>query len=479
MTASGNIVDFTTIIKSVLDTSCEEIFHVVKNLQDTVNILAPVEVKVLGHLVDEYGIAGSFPPEPVFLKFFPEYSVSLASLAPLDKESLRYYVTKFLYVRRNLHISRHMLGVADQVSRDGLSSQMVEEIRSFLPVMESVEDDLTPWERYRKTKDESHGILSYVPEVDALIGSITPSTVAIIAGYVASFKSTWALNMAYKNARDGRRIVFISLEMRKADLEYNLWCLHSQHSKFASHQPIPHDSIRKFKLLPAEEEYLFNTVVEDYNNTIAKNLVILDETNVDDFSEGTIRTLLYQIDDESPIDSVFVDHMNLTKFYAKERNLQTGEAINKYVSFFRRLCLSFRVVDGQPRNISAVLLAQCNRTGWSRASKGGGRYDLTALSEANELERASSVVLMVYTNEDMKLSKRASVQCLKSRFGGTLTDPIEVLCLPELASFGEGNADITREVDASVFDSILGISSKDLGFSSSSPSGISLSDFDF
>lgn len=148
--------------------------------------------------------------------------------------------------------------------------------------------------------------------------------------------------------------------------------------------------------------------------------------------------------------------------------MSTGEIINQYISFIRRLGIRFRRDKENPtqwRKLTNVVLAQTNRTGWQRAVKNNGRYTLTALSEANELERASSYVVTLFTNEDMKISKEASAQLLKSRYGQTIYEPINIFADPERYIVGEENVSVNNEMSDSMFDQMMGVDPTDMGFS--------------
>ena len=77
-----------------------------------------------------------------------------------------------------------------------------------------------------------------------------------------------------------------------------------------------------------------------------------------------------------------------------------------------------------------ILLAQLNREGWKKANRNEGAYDITALADANELERGSFRVFTIYTNENMKARGSAQVQILKNRSGQTMYEPAQISVIP-------------------------------------------------
>ena len=67
------------------------------------------------------------------------------------------------------------------------------------------------------------------------------------------------------------------------------------------------------------------------------------------------------------------------------------------------------------RQISVLILSQSSREGWKDAARHNGTYKLTALAEANELERASSMILSVFSSDSLKMANTVKVQVLKNR----------------------------------------------------------------
>ena len=99
--------------------------------------------------------------------------------------------------------------------------------------------------------------------------------------------------------------------------------------------------------------------------------------------------------------------------------------------------------------------AQTNREGWKRAVKRGGVYDLTALAEVNEGERASSVVMSIYVDENMKAAKEAKVQLHKVRFGPGIADPVSVFVDGDAYIFGEEVAGFGAMPSSDDFDALF------------------------
>ena len=182
------------------------------------------------------------------------------------------------------------------------------------------------------------------------------------------------------------------------------------------------------------EPDLKNDYVDDEGNTRKRGkVIILDESDFKTFSFGEISSVIEKVDDKlgGKLDCVIVDYIQLCKFSGQGVTYDANSQINSYVTFFRRLAQNFKKEikeDGteEVRQLTMILLAQINRSSWQKASRNDGRYDITCLADANELERGSARVFTTYTSEDLKARKSAQVQILKNRAGQTMYDPVTV-----------------------------------------------------
>lgn len=200
--------------------------------------------------------------------------------------------------------------------------------------------------------------------------------------------------------------------------------------------------MRHCQMTKDEEDFIFNEVEPDLKGSYVDEngqehkrgkIIILDESDFNTFSFGEITAVLEKVDDElnHQLDAVIVDYVQLCKFSGSGFTSDANAQINSYVTFFRRLCQNFRKeVDANGnetvRQLTMILLAQLNRTGWQKAVRNNGVYQLDALADANELERGSARIFTTFTTEDMKARKSAQVQILKNRTGQTLYDPVTV-----------------------------------------------------
>lgn len=475
------------LIKMALGNSDPEVVQALRDLvEHNLDSLTEQETRYLNELIKDHAVTGQMSHPDTFLRNHPELKPSMEHTKPITPSETQHHIAVLLNKRNRQRISTELMTLANDVLDDGVTYDVVDKLHSIQP--ETPEDEegseLSLYERYKARKEKSLGIVTGIPEIDNIIGGIPKGHVACIMGYTGQYKSTWALNMIHHNSYDlGYNQLLISLEMPKEDIQWNLLSLHSTLPKFSQYVGIEHDKIRKGLLSDEEEKYLFEVVEPDLRENSKGKIIILDETDFKTQSFGEIRTKIEEADEqcEGGLDVVYHDHVGLYKYAEhNQRNLSTGETINRYVSFIRQLSIRFRRDKESPkewRKLTSVVLVQANRQGHQKAVKNNGRYTLMAISEANEVERACSTILASYTTEEMKLAKEASVQLLKSRYGQTIYEPINVYADPVYAKFGEEEQqDLSGENMDAMFDSLMNVNPSEEGFGSAQT--LNLDEFD-
>lgn len=460
-----------SVFKSLCDQSDEEVLSIIDELLSPENLplLSTQEKAVFLFLKESVSSSQCTPSEEYLIIHFTEYRIPLESAHIYNDKDLWIYLNNLLARRRNQQVSMEMLGIAGEVTAGGLTTDHLEMLGQLVVTEEVVEeatDNASFKERYLARKKQPKGLKTFIKEVDDYVKGLPYGFVMTIAGYVGQYKSLLATNIAYNNTKKlGYHIAYISLEVTKDEMLYNLYCRHSFEPKFDKYPVIPHGRIRDLELTPEEEDYLLNVVGEDYATTKGKEgtLVLLDESSFPNLSFSSIRRRLEKVDDElfeatgRGLDAVIVDHIGLLKYAGQSnRNTATGEVINSYVSFFRQLSLKFRrdKETKEYRKLATILLAQINRDGYGKACKKKGAYTLLALAEANELERSSQVVLTTFTTEEMKMSKEATMQVLKNRNGKTAEEPMSVFVDPEIYVAGE---EVEGRTDMVTIDDFLSV----------------------
>jgi replicative DNA helicase len=470
------------IVKCCLGKEGEEYKEILENIlvenefyrSKNIKLLHDSEVDIFEFMIMSFNNSSKFPDKSYLEMNFPNIKGAIDSLPDiLELDGLLVYRRNKIAIRLNEKIHGKINEYNQKILEEGVTEELWEKLEELKRLSVNINDDevvgkeLDIRKIYEEKMQRPLGMITGIKEVDDKIGGMNEGTITTIAGYTSHFKTTMALNIAYLNSyMYGYNLIYLSLETPKEDMYFNFLCRHSYSTKFSKYSYIPHDKIRKCELSTEELDYLYNVVEPDLKSTyIDKDgyeckrgrVIIWDESDLKSMSFTDIMNAFEKLDDElgGDLDGFIIDYVQLCKFADNGKGMDDNRVINGYVTFFRRMTQKFRYGEKKKRLIG-VLLAQINRTSWSRAKNKAGRYDLTCLADANELERGSYRVFTTYTTEEQKAANEAQVQILKNRSGPTMWDPVCV--------FADGSAYVFGEMDEG-FNSPMGgnLSSGDLG----------------
>jgi replicative DNA helicase len=120
------------------------------------------------------------------------------------------------------------------------------------------------------------------------------------------------------------------------------------------------------------------------------------------------------------LDFIVVDYVGLMFPDKNDRYGDWNIDLNNIIKRLKNLALNF----DSGRKIRVISPFQINRKGFDEAEKNDGHYKLSALSNANEAERSSDLIITTYMTDDMKKAGLLKIGCLAHRRGGVF-DPFE------------------------------------------------------
>jgi hypothetical protein len=439
--------------------------HYVSNFRIP-SLISDDEKDIMQYIISSWESSG-FTPDLLLLETaFPKAKGSFAGITELPATSLRVYMFNIIDDRVNRYIHDRMAKLNETVRDKGITSEITDEFDKLQRMSnrnkaKEISLNIDSKAVYDEMKLRPLGMRTGIKAIDEKIGGMNKGTVTTIAGFTSQYKTTFALNIARIGSYyDGYNIAYLSLETPKNDMNWNLLSCHSYEPTLSTFSFVCHDRMRKCELTQAEEDFVFNVVEKDLKGDVVIDsegntekrgrIVFLDESDFDSFSFGEISAVLERVDEELEkdmgrgLDAIIVDYIQLCKFSGSGMTHDANAQINSYVTFFRRLGQNFRKsIDANgnesTKQLIVILLAQINRDNWRRAKNNEGRYDITCLADANELERGSYRVFTTYTSEELKGRKSAQVQILKNRTGQTMYEPSVV--------YADGEAYVFQDED--------------------------------
>lgn len=409
-----------------------------------IDVFSDSEINAFQYLVDVYDTGSSQTPSiQMFLEKFGVPDSIFNGVVELDMSGLRPYIYSAIKQRflKAVDVEQQKMLVGQKAILTDANMQRLNELHRAVSAFSErdIDIDFDFIKIYEEKMTKGRGLSTGIAELDKILGGMGSGTLSTIAAFTSHFKSTFGFNILYHNCYNlGYNLVYFSMETSKEELVFNLMCRHSLDSKFTKYNFISHSKIRNTELTDEEKDYLYNTVWPDFQQTCKGKLIILDSSDFKSNSHIEIYNTLDQINTKlenvGGLDGFIVDYIQLYKFDGS--NNDTNSVINGYVSFFRQLTQSF--LDG-PKNkkLIGVLLSQINRESRKHADRNGGMYDTSCLADANEIERGSHRIITIYTNDEMRLAKEATIQVIKNRHGPVVFTPMSVLADGESYNFGE------------------------------------------
>ncbi len=405
--------------------------------------LVPKNYKdVLKYTLDIVREGGHYPAKDYYELYFQDTGQYYASVTEL----LHYAKIADDYFER-VHLQ-------EEVTKIFNSAKSADDMRSSLTAVldsssEGVEDAEFSPKLYSDLDDMPHseGIKTGLGPIDQLTNGFQPTMVATIAAFTGHGKSTCWNSILFKSALSGKKVVNLSLELAPQLVWLQLEARYMYEVK--NLQITSTDLIQR--KLSKEMKAKVKSFEEDFRRDIVSNVLIVDSSVLKKEMKrsSTAWINLYKKWDKrlGGLDLVIHDHVGQYERLFPEEG-------NNIIKMITDATVRFRSRKGT--GVVSGFACQANREGFKRASRNRGVYDLTAISDLNEIERASSYVVFLYTPEESMLSQETIVTMAKHRLGGILSEPTPVAFIPSVSIVGSNVDQISYEDDLSSLDSDFG-----------------------
>lgn len=292
------------------------------------------------------------------------------------------------------------------------------------------------------------GRIMRLNHVDEVCKGVKKGELWIHAAFTGELKTTLALNWAYNTAiYSGWNVMYFTLEMSYEQIRRILFILHSTNGKFrymcmvcrhvhphlsevlgpdgvplrrnppqvcsmcggpVGHRPLEYAKVRDGELTDDEEAFM-QLVADDMVDERNNYGHIFVERPVGNTTVPEMRVKAEVKHQQTPLHLIFIDHLQIA---ASTRWVSSRtDRDNSIVLDAKRMALDFN--NGE--SIPVVGLFQINRQGKSQADKLRGKYEMSAISYANEAERSADVISYTYLNEELRELNESLMGCLKNR----------------------------------------------------------------
>lgn len=391
-----------------------------------------------------------------------------AAHTPLNVDDVLYLIELEEQFREKRQISLRLVELAEQAQSKS-KNEIARDLSALVEVRPKMSLSLDGSALYAARKNRPRGIVTGVRRLDEVTGGIGYGVVTTIAGWVGSYKSLFKTNLNYNALTLGYGVLDGSLEIPKDDLYFQYLARHSFHPKFLGiGQPVDWRGVSKALLTPEQESFLWGVVEPDFKALPGK-LIVAEQMDIPGWDYLTLRAWLDALGDIDIMSVDFVQMLMLDGSQAKGIR-EPRDYGNFVINELRKLAVGSENLD-KPGDISerriVLLLSQSNRDGFAEATENKGQYTLRALSDLNMLERASSYVIFVYVDDELRASGQAKIQLAKHRFGEVINEPLAVPVDARYLMIGDTIEGYRAETQspAQVVDLFAGIGGGDGGLS--------------
>lgn len=288
------------------------------------------------------------------------------------------------------------------------------------------EDSTEVIESYKKKKENplAHvGMYTFLDRVDSSTRGIKPGELVLIAAYVKQGKTILTSNIAYSGIVQNLNGLFISLEMNFDEMRDMFYVLHGCNPEWYENSKYKHlvgkvtyDKVIYGELSDIEQEF-FLEISKDFSSRKDFGNIFLHQPT-EALTPSKLEMLAYDYNSRlrdmgKQLDYIVVDYVGLMVPDKSDKYGDWNIDLNGIIKKMKNMAMNF----DNGRKIRVISPFQINRTGHKEAEKNDGQYKLSALSNANEAERSSDLVMTTYMTDEMKKAGIIKIGCLAHRRG--------------------------------------------------------------
>lgn len=270
-----------------------------------------------------------------------------------------------------------------------------------------------------------------------------PQHHSFVADDIVTHNTTFALNWCYHLVTRYRsNVLYYSLEMPYEQLRLQVYVIHSSHAKWrtSGYKPLDYRKVRDGEL-SAEEEAFYQKVIDDFcHNPEYCQFEI--RTPDRDMTIDDIRIDAELTHKQMEVGLVVIDHGQLMEARKGKRSKDYVIELNSIIRDCKKFCLHFN----HGEKIPTLLLFQINRQGKEEATKNQGRYKMSALAYANEVEKSADVITTTFLDDEHRRNGTTLFCNMKNR-DNPLIEPF--LAKVEFACRRIYNLDVYQGADGS------------------------------
>ena len=228
------------------------------------------------------------------------------------------------------------------------------------------------------------GVGTGYPSIDATCGNLLPGHLTVIAAQTSAGKTSFALNMAYNMINAGRKVLFISLEMKAREVTDKLLIMDSRIGATRYRRKVSAENLGKVEGAAARLKGLPLYISEKRGLDIAG-----------------IRAQIMKAQRRYGLDVVMIDYLQLIELSGKY-NQNKAETVSEGIKGLRNLAGEL--------DLPVVLISQLNRK-----ADNYKRPEMQHLKDSSAIEQMADEVWLIYRPDQQKeMLTQQKIYCQKA-----------------------------------------------------------------
>lgn len=366
-----------------------------------------------------------FPDYAYFLKTFPQMNLSAVFEGAFSLD----VITDFLLFLRQEVVNHE----ATQALIDRDYPAVIECCSTIIGSQKKlthygVDDAIAEYEEMASRN--SSGVDSGIKEIDDIVNGFSYGTMTVIAAPPSMFKTTLAQNIAYNAITKGKKVAFISLELQKKNIFFNLLSLHS----FFLGHPVPAERIHKALLAIGEKKTetiteepklgIFRKIARNFQKKkLDKNIFVISPNDIPSWEPAYLTKMLENVDEHmGGLDVVFLDYIQICRSFSTN-TFQSTDFVNNLISHLTLLSKTYH-----RKGFVLFLLSQVNRESIKMMDKteGDKGMSLASFAEFHALERDAHFGILIFAGATDKIGGHLQLKLIKNRTGATHEHPVAI-----------------------------------------------------
>lgn len=297
----------------------------------------------------------------------------LLNAAPSGRRAAHYAaIVRTCYIRRELIRAACRImddeydgqgTLDDRIARAMVAIQGISEYRvtGEAECMERILADV-----YTEFSQPARAINTGLVELDALLGGLQPEQLYIVGGRPSAGKTAFAMTIAENLARNGKRILFFSIEMSRRQLVQRMLCSRSN---------VPMRALQKRDWSDAQWANM-----EAARSTLERYPILIDDSDPIRIGELCARSRV--VNRRTPLDCIMADYIQIIDpdRRMERRDMEVGEIGKQFKKLAKELLLP------------VVVLSQLKREAEER------KPIKSDLSESTKLEAHAHAIALLWKN---------------------------------------------------------------------------------